>query len=377
MTLGKMCSVKLYYRLAVVSLSLSLAGCSLLTDVQEQPAPIAGPLVGKIDSEASRDKVQEQPAPIIGPLVGKIYSEASREWSRDEVQNSLLDADVIYLGEQHVNSEHHRLQREIIQYLLDQKRRPAIVIEAAAFDQSSALITYTSMSDATGHAGHNEIADSILRKKLQWGKEDDYYWRQYGGILQLARENNLQTVGMDLPKSLRYRISQSGVNSLSSVEKSLLSPSGFDDPVYQKVMYQHFKSVHCGYGAESYLSRLYDNWLARNDRMAATIAQVAVGDNKRPVVVIVGYGHTQFGMGAYERLSALAPELRQVNIGFKEIRSATDRVTDHIKPFSFAGRDFGLEFDFYWFTQGQPPKEDYCVAFLKHKADKAGKEQNP
>lgn len=310
---------------------------------------------------------ERPPAPIVGPLVGKIYRAADQQAiSREALREAWLQADIIYLAEQHENSEHHRLQREVIAELVAAGRKPALALEAASFDQSSALLTYSGMG-GDQHGASAALAEQILRERLQWGEAEDYYWRHYGAIVALAREQQLTLVGMDLPKSLRYRISKFGVDGLNAVEQSLLSPSGFVNEQYRAMMMEQFKAAHCGYGEEQYLSKLYDNWVARNDRMATTIVQLAQLEDQRPVVVIVGSGHTRYGQAVVERVGALAPELKQLNIGLQEIRQAGDQAADYLPPPASAQPP---DYDYYWFTRGEPPAQDHCAGFLKHRAAK-------
>lgn len=308
---------------------------------------------------------------IDGPLVGQIYDNKQQQYSQAEFLTTIEDADVIYLGEQHQNNQHHEFQLIVLQHLIAQGKTPSIALEAVPFTLTSALLSYANLGASLGHSAspeHQDIADAILKQKLQWQEEDsDGQWRHYGKIIQLARQHQLTIVGMDLPKSLRHRITNLGTDKLTMVEKSLLAPSDFSDDLYQQMMFQQFKQAHCGYGHEEYLSRLYDNWIARNDRMASTIMQLSQQNNDRPIVVIVGHGHTQFGMGIYERVNALSPTLSQVNLTFRAIKNSNDQASNHIGEFQFAEHNFGFGYDYYWFSKGYQSGVDQCAIFKQRK----------
>ena len=66
------------------------------------------------------------------------------------------------LGEIHTNPDHHRLQADILQYMVEQGRRPAVVIEMVTRAQQPVLDHFT----ANPPPSADEIAD-----RLEWGKE--------------------------------------------------------------------------------------------------------------------------------------------------------------------------------------------------------------
>ncbi len=307
------------------------------------------------------------PSKLQDPLANRIFvSSSGVEVSEQTLLDELAGADVIYLGEKHDQPEHHRLQLSVIKALVDRGLKPAIGLEMLTVDETSIAMMYT---QGTAHAQGSRkgfTAEDWLREKLGWQGSHDTNWQFYGPILVFAREHKLTVFGADLPESLRARISKVGKQGLSPVEKGQIISTGLDDENYRRLMYDRFKQAHCGWGSDDYLSRLYDNWLARNDTMAAGILRTLEEADNKPVILVVGVGHTQFNMGVYERVQHQAPHLKQINVGLQPLAGDLLPLADYLGETEFEGRHYGWEYEYIWFTNPHlPAAEDPCKAFLE------------
>jgi uncharacterized iron-regulated protein len=313
---------------------------------------------------AACSSVPQKPA---DPLAGRIFTSVDgTEVKEQEFMDELAKADVIYLGEKHDQPEHHRLQLQVLQSLLDRGLKPAIGLEMLSVEETSTAMIYT---QGTAHAPAHKAdftAEDWLRGKLGWTGIGNANWQYYGPILVKAREHKLTVFGADLPQSLRSRISKLGKSGLSPVEAGQIIDTGLDDNNYRQFMYDRFKHAHCGWGSDDYLSRLYDNWLARNDTMAKGILQTLEEADNRPVILVVGGGHTQFNMGVYERVQHQAPDLKQVNIGFVTLAEESVPLDQYLQHSEFEGRDYGWDHQYIWLTNPRlPAAEDPCKAYLE------------
>lgn len=307
------------------------------------------------------------------PLADRIFeTETQTELSQEELLARLRDADIIYLGEQHDQVEHHRLQLMVLESLLTSGLRPAIGFELFSLEQTSILMTYSQgksspHADASGYS-----AEEWLRGKLGWKGEDSNDWQFYGPLLMQAREHHLTVFGADLHSSIRKRISKVGKKGLTAVEKELIYDSGLADEHYRKLMYKRFKAAHCGWGSDDYFSRLYDNWLSRNDAMARAVVSTFQGHEGRPVILITGAGHTQYNMGVYERVAYLDSKLKQINIGLRALADEPVSLLNYLQRTEFDGKDYGQNHEYQWFTAAQfPTAEDPCKDFLASKEKSA------
>jgi len=327
--------------------SLRLLSCCVL---------LAGCVTAPVPSELPPD-----------PLVERIFDSDGEELDREQLVQRMLAARVVYLGEKHDSGRHHAIQRELLEELVARGARPALGLEIFAREQTGLLMSYVTWTPSPHGDGDVADADQWLRGKLGWAGDDRRAetWRLYGALLQSARSHDLVSFGIDLPQSLRSRISRLGIAGLSHVERALLEPTGFADAGYQALMLDKLKAAHCGFGSEDYLGRLYDNWIARNDAMARSIVAALDDASNGPVVVIVGAGHLEDGMGVVERVAALAPGIEQLNFGMRELALEPRPLAEYLQPEQHEGREFPPAHEVTWFTAPAADAIDRCAEFLK------------
>ncbi len=139
-------------------------------------------------------------------------------------------------------------------------------------------------------------------------------------------------------------------------------PTGFNDESYRQLMYEKFKASHCGFAREKFQKNMYQSWIARNDRMAQSIAAMLTQDPIEPIVMILGGGHTQHNMAVYERVAFLKPGVRQLNIGLREISIEPQPLSDYCQPTKIGQKGFAPSHEYLWFTQ-RSSYEDPCQRF--------------
>ena len=311
---------------------------------------------------ATPTAVPRAPDPLAERLHDTLAGEAL---SREQLVQRMLAADVVYLGEKHDSRRHHEIQRELLEELAARGRSPALGLEIFPRSDNGLLMGYVTWAP-NPHMRHDaESAEAWLRAKLGWqeGGPRDGSWASYGPLLESARAHEMATFGIDLPVSLRSRISRVGEEGLTASERALLAPTGFEDPGYESLMLAKLKAAHCGFGSPEYLGRLYDNWVARNDTMARAIVDALDDATAGPVVVIVGAGHTEYGLGVVERVAALRPDVEQVNLGLTELAFEPQPLVHYTAAERHEGRDFGPAHRYLWFTEPEGEPVDHCAGF--------------
>jgi uncharacterized iron-regulated protein len=301
------------------------------------------------------------------PLEERIFrSRDLGELSRKELLAKLDIAGVIYLGEKHDNPRQHALQLDIVRALIARGHRPAIGFEVFSVAETSLLMSYATAKVPKTHQGKMPPPEERLRRALGWGKQRDQSWAFYGPLVQIAREHRLVIVGIDLPRSLRRRIARVGIGGLTKVERRLLDPTAPRSDAYADLMRARLKAMHCGHGSDAYIDRLYQNWVARNDTMAAAISDMVAQQNGEPVVVILGAGHTQHNLGAYARVAELVPGIAQLNLAFREVAETPLAVDELLHAHEFEGTRYAPDHEYVWFTaRAGEPAPDPCERFGK------------
>jgi uncharacterized iron-regulated protein len=312
--------------------------------------------------------ISPKPAVPKDPLVGKIIDAREKTpVSFDKLMGELADRDVIYLSEKHDNPIHHAIQARIIKDMGAQGKAPVIGFEFFSMDQTPLLLNFVDSKKA-GHTPKMETAiKKQMRKKLGWEDQSDEMWHFYYDLLALAKDNSLWAAGLDLTPSQKRRITRKGMDGLTPLEQNMIYSTGLNVPEYEARMRAIFKQVHCGMGNDKMTARLYEAWLARNDKMALSITQLHkaaldADPPQGPVVVIMGNGHTEYGLGVMDRVRAIDPNIRQINISLTEIFREPAELEDYLLPLELEGYDRVFPADYIWFTQ-RVSDQDPCEKF--------------
>ncbi len=296
------------------------------------------------------------------PLIGKmIDTRTAALVTFEALIEKISTQDVIYLSEKHNNTDHHLFQQQVILALIEKGMTPVIGFEFFSMEDTPDLLNFTDAGKISHSADAQNAIEKDLRKKLGWDSQSDEMWQFYFDLLSIARDHQLDVAGIDIPTTLKRRITRKGIDGLNPLEKNTIYSTNLDDAPYKAYMFDMFKAVHCGMGHGKMQQRLYDTWVARNDKMALSISQL-YQLKKGPVVIIIGGGHTEYGLGVVDRLSIIDPDISQVNIALKEIRINPAPLSDYLTPLTLEGHDLMLPADFLRFSQ-RVSYENPCEAF--------------
>jgi len=298
------------------------------------------------------------------PLIGKIINtQSSQAVDFESLIKDISTYDVIYLSEKHDNPEQHHIQQRVILRLIETGLNPTIGFEFFSMEDTPDLLNFVDSGKVTHSNKIEKIIEADLRKKLRWDSQSDQMWGYYYNLLSIAKKEHLQVAGIDLPNTLKRRITRKGIDGITSIEKDQIFSTELSDAAYKDYMFSIFKAVHCGMGHGKMQARLYDTWVARNDKMAHSITRLHKY-GKGPIVIIIGGGHTEYGLGVINRVSAIDKTIKQVNIALREISVTPSELPEYILPLELEGFEKVPPADFLWFTQ-RVSYADPCEEFKK------------
>ncbi len=298
------------------------------------------------------------------PLIGKIINTKSNQSMEFEsLIKNISTYDVIYLSEKHDNPEHHHIQQRIIQSLIGKGFTPTLGFEFFSMDDTPDLLNFVDSGKKAHSKKIEKIIEANMRKKLGWDTQPDKMWRYYYDLLSIAKKENLPVAGIDLPSTLKKRITRKGTKGITPIEKEQVFTTQLTDKAYKDYMFSIFKAVHCGMGNKKMQARLYDTWVARNDKMALSITRL-YQHRKGPVVIIIGGGHTEYGLGVIDRVNTIDKNIRQVNVALREISVNPSDLLEYVIPLDLKGFKKIPVADYLWFTQ-RVSYDDPCTEFKK------------
>jgi uncharacterized iron-regulated protein len=222
-----------------------------------------------------------------------------------------LPADILLLGEQHDASAHQATQQQVVTALAARGQLAALALEMA--DSGTA----TRMADAS---------EDQVRRQLRWDNQA-WPWAAYGPVVMAAVRAGVPVLGANLPRS-EMRASMND----TQLDQRLPGPA-------LQAQQQLIRQGHCGLLPESQITPMTRIQIARDRRMADTLAQAV-----RPgqvVVLISGSVHADKRLGVPQHLPA--------GLQVKAVRLLA------------GGQGLpGEEFDSVWATEAVPDK-DYCA----------------
>ena len=321
-------------------------------------------LVPPILSSCAMQATQAKPIMKNDPLIDQIIATKTHaKIDFETLIKAISTYDVIYLSEKHDNPIHHQIQQRVIHALIKRKLYPTIGFEFFAMEDTPDLLNFID-SGKVHHPKQIEKAIELdLRQKLGWDTQPDEMWRYYFDLLKLARDERLQVAGIDLPSTLKRRLTRKGIEGLSPIEREQIFSTHLSNDTYKKYMFSIFKSAHCGMAQSNMQAKLYTTWTARNDKMALSITRLnQYRKGKGPVVVIIGKGHTEYGLGVIDRVEAIDKTIKQVNIDLTEVTIKPSSLGQYLLPLELKGFEKAPPADYLWLTP-RVSNADPCQEF--------------
>jgi len=207
-----------------------------------------------------------------------------------ELAAKLADVRLVLVGEEHVGMDFHRVERRVIEALAAAGRKVVVGLEMYPYPEQHWLDDWTE-----GRISEEAFLPSWYRN---WG----YNWLYYRDIFLFAREKGIRLVAINAPREVVSAVRQKGFQGLTPEEAAHI-PTKIDtkSPDHLRLFKASFDeatSFHVGSSDAQWQAMLnaqcvWDATMAWN--AAAVLTRDA--DPKTVVVVLVGAGHVQYGLG--------------------------------------------------------------------------------
>lgn len=283
------------------------------------------------------------------PLIGKIWDVAAESFvAPGTLYKRLRQADFVLLGETHSNPQHHRLQALVIDRLVAQGRRPAVVFEMFEREHQSAIERARELNPADA----SRIARDTRMAERGWPSE------LYKPLIENVLAHDLPLIGADVSQASMDELVAHGLQAFGADQVEAL---GLDAPLPARdlaAMRAEIVAAHCGHAP----AQLIDGMVAAQRARDASLADRLMANAGRDgAVLIAGSGHVRNDVAAPFYLRRRAPEMTLMTIAFTEIHDQAGRA---------AARDLRNDgasavHDYLWFTGGRE-MQDPCERFKQH-----------
>jgi uncharacterized iron-regulated protein len=225
---------------------------------------------------------------VSGPFrIGRIVClETGKTISFDQFIDQMGNKRLIFIGEVHNNPEHHLIQVQILQALMNRNAPLTVAMEFFQQTQQPILDLYINGS----------TTEAVFLKEVGWDKTWAYDYYLYRPLMLMAKGKGGKVLAINAPNDIVKKVARSGLNSLEPSERNQLAS-------------------HIDLGNEShrnYLRNIYENHthpdLKRfdffyqaqcvwEDTMAENITEY-LKKHKEKIVVFAGNGHiiNKFGI---------------------------------------------------------------------------------
>jgi uncharacterized iron-regulated protein len=251
---------------------------------------------------------------------GTILSAASgKPISFDQLITELKGVRVVYIGESHTDSTHHRTQLDIIQALFGAADEISIGMEMFDFTYQPVLDRWSS----------GELEEAAFLEKVHWYANWRYPFSLYRDILEFVRDNRIPLVGLNIPFHIPPKVRIGGLANLGDADARHL-PSEIDtsDSAHRAYVEPVFKQ-HAFHSSANF-DYFYEAQCLWEETMAESIASSMPSGI---MVVLAGNGHIVYKFGIPQRA------FRRTSLPYRTVY------------LSSAGKDIELVYgDYIWVT---------------------------
>lgn len=223
-------------------------------------------------------------------------TETRAELDLAAMADSLADADVVFLGENHDSAITHELQQDLTALLIERHPDAALSLEMFERDVQADLDLWL--------AGELD-EDAFLADARPWKTYHEFYRPS----VLLAQQLGLPVLAANVPRPLASRVYKEGLEVLEGEE---FAPREVDHAAGRyRTFVEEMVGGHQGAFADDpeKMDRFFASQCVKDDAMAESIADHIAEHPGRLVVHWCGRFHSDHRLGTVERLAARRPDL--------------------------------------------------------------------
>ncbi len=304
----------MYRQLLTSALFLPFLGILLSSCAPKPPHPMLAPEAATAVIEGSGAAFQA--GQIVDTRAGESIAFA-------ELIQRLQAQDLVFIGEVHTNAEHHLIQVQILQQLLDNRQETAVGIEYLP----------QTVQPVVDHFMSETIDGIQFFNQSDWLKNWGFDFYLYRPLFHVIRREAAGLLALNAPNAVIKAVARKGLQGLTPGQRNQLAADiALDNAEHRAVLQEIFKTH-----AHSQLPDFeffYQAQCARDATMAANIAADWKAQRRR-MVVFCGNGHLDMRYGVPGRVQS---------------RIAVDSAVLLLKPLQGSMRLDPAEADYVWLT---------------------------
>ena len=200
----------------------------------------------------------------------------------DQLIDQISSKDLIFIGEVHDNPEHHLIQVQILQVLMECCGPISVAMEFFEKPQQSTLDRY--------HQG--ELDEDEFLEEVDWGS--DYHF--YRPLIRLAKQHGAAVLAINAPRKVVRKVARQGLKSLDEPERSEIAKEiDLGNEAHRTYVRKAYEQ-HT-HGDLKQFDYFYEAQCVWEDTMAESLAEY-LKEKGTKLVVFTGNGHiiNRFGI---------------------------------------------------------------------------------
>ena len=278
------------------------------------------------------------------PLVGVIWESASaRTVSREELIDRMQRARYVLIGEKHDNADHHRLQRDLLEALIESGGLGSVSFE---------MMESATQPSLDAIAGNPPGSLAGLKQRLEWDDEG-WNWDYYGPLIHSAVLAGLPTHAAN--------IDAAAVGAIYAGNAPEQLPDVTDAQTRERLN-RDIDESHCGMLPESQFPAMVRVQQHRDASMARNMLRER---ERGTALLFAGNYHVRKDLGVPLMLSGYDASLQSANPDALVSLAILEVVDGEFDPADYEDR-FGAiaPYDYIWFTPSLG-EIDYCASMMQ------------
>jgi len=219
--------------------------------------------------------------------IGQIMDLAAGELvSFDKLADQLSSKDLVFVGEVHDNPEHHLIQVQVLQAIINRQSEITLAMEFFQQTAQKAIDRYL----------QGDTNEETFLEEVDWKKGWGFEYSFYRPLMLLAKQNGIGVLALNAPSDIVRKVARKGLKGLDEQERNQL-PEDIDltDAAHRNYV-QEIYGQH-GHGDLNTFDFFYEAQCVWEDTMAHNIAEYLKG-SERKVIAFTGNGHivNKFGI---------------------------------------------------------------------------------
>jgi uncharacterized iron-regulated protein len=232
---------------------------------------------------------RDRQAPVVLDAITDTSSSAAL--TPADLSKRLEGVRLLLVGESHTDMDSHRIEKRVLEELVRAGRRVTVGLEMYPYTEQAALDDWIA----------GKLTEDAFLEASRWYRSWGYNWLYYRDIFLFARDRRLPLVAINAPRDVVSAVRKKGFQNLT-VEEAAHIPTDIDTRSAD-----HLRLFKASFGEDSFHAGMNDSaWQSMLDAQCtwdATMGFHAVQplrgdeDPRAIVVVLVGSGHVQYGLG--------------------------------------------------------------------------------